>query len=126
MKKFLILLLLSLTVISYSKPTNNKNSDLTRVYDTLEITRPVFTDEKAQKFADDYAEIVYGVSKIISQNKGSQGNLKMTEQYMKKINDLNSRTPGILNGLNSDDLQTMTEYTGEISLVLNSLLMSLY
>ena len=123
MKKFLIILLLSLTVISYSKSANNKNSDLTKVYDTLEITRPVFTNEKAQKFADDYAEIIYGISNIISQNKGYQGT---TEQYMKKLNDLNSRTPGILNGLNSDDLQTMTEYTGEISLVLNSLLMSLY
>ena len=121
MKKFLIILLLSLTVISYSKSANNKNSDLTKVYDTLEITRPVFTNEKAQKFADDYAEIIYGISNIISQNKGSQGT---TEQYMKKLNDLNSRTPGIIKELDSEDLQTMAEYTGEISLVLNSLLMS--
>ena len=121
MKKFLIILLLSLTVISYSKSANNKNSDLTKVYDTLEITRPVFTNEKAQKFADDYAEIIYGISKIISQNKGYQGT---TEQYMKKLNDLNSRTPGIIKELDSEDLQTMAEYTGEISLVLNSILMS--
>ncbi len=121
MKKFLIILLLSLTVISYSKSANNKNSDLTKVYDTLEITRPVFTNEKAQKFADDYAEIIYGISNIISQNKGSQGT---TEQYMKKLNDLNSRTPGIIKELDSEDLQTMAEYTGEISLVLNSILMS--
>ena len=121
MKKFLIILLLSLTVISYSKSANNKNFDLTKVYDTLEITRPVFTNEKAQKFADDYAEIIYGISNIISQNKGSQGT---TEQYMKKLNDLNSRTPGIIKELDSEDLQTMAEYTGEISLVLNSLLMS--
>ncbi len=121
MKKFLIILLLSLTVISYSKSANNKNSDLTKVYDTLEITRPVFTNEKAQKFADDYAEIIYGISNIIFQNKGSQGT---TEQYMKKLNDLNSRTPGIIKELDSEDLQTMAEYTGEISLVLNSILMS--
>ncbi len=121
MKKFLIILLLSLTVISYSKSANNKNFDLTKVYDTLEITRPVFTNEKAQKFADDYAEIIYGISNIISQNKGSQGT---TEQYMKKLNDLNSRTPGIIKELDSEDLQTMAEYTGEISLVLNSILMS--
>ncbi len=121
MKKFLIILLLSLTVISYSKSANNKNTDLTKVYDTLEITRPVFTNEKAQKFADDYAEIIYGISNIISQNKGSQGT---TEQYMKKLNDLNSRTPGIIKELDSEDLQTMAEYTGEISLVLNSILMS--
>ena len=58
---------------------------------------------------------------IISQNKGSQGT---TEQYMKKLNDLNSRTPGIIKELDSEDLQTMAEYTGEISLVLNSILMS--
>ena len=121
MKKFLIILLLSLTVISYSKSANNKNSDLTKVYDTLEITRLVFTNEKAQKFADDYAEIIYGISNIISQNKGYQGT---TEQYMKKLNDLNSRTPGIIKELDSEDLQTMAEYTGEISLVLNSILMS--
>ena len=121
MKKFLIILLLSLTVISYSKSANNKNSDLTKVYDTLEITRPVFTNEKAQKFADDYAEIIYGISNIISQNKGYQGT---TEQYMKKLNDLNSRAPGIIKELDSEDLQTMAEYTGEISLVLNSILMS--
>ena len=121
MKKFLIILLLSLTVISYSKSANNKNSDLTKVYDTLEITRPVFTNEKAQKFADDYAEIIYGISNIISQNIKSQGT---TEQYMKKLNDLNSRTPGIIKELDSEDLQTMAEYTGEISLVLNSILMS--
>ena len=58
---------------------------------------------------------------IISQNKGYQGT---TEQYMKKLNDLNSRTPGIIKELDSEDLQTMAEYTGEISLVLNSILMS--
>ena len=121
MKKFLIILLLSLTVISYSKSANNKNSDLTKVYDTLEITRPVFTNEKAQKFADDYAEIIYGISNIISQNKGYQGT---TEQYMKKLNDLNSRTPGIIKELDSEDLQTMAEYTGAISFVLHIILMS--
>ena len=43
---------------------------------------------------------------------------------MKKLNDLNSRTPGIIKELDSEDLQTMAEYTGEISLVLNSILMS--
>ena len=120
MKKFLILLLLSLTMLSYSKSTNS--SDITKIYDYLEVTRPVFSSEKAQKFADDYTEMVYGLSKISSQSKSGQVNSKSLDQYMRKLNDLNSRGSSVLNGLDSEDLQTMTDYMGEMILVMNGIL----
>ncbi len=118
MKKILVVLFLSLTMISFTKSFYGKEESLPTIYNEMQIKRPKLSGKTAQNIADDFTRIIYELLSDLSVAPREE-HQELSDYYNDKLAAFMSETEKKQHQVSKKDGEILFEHINQLSEIIN-------
>ena len=118
MKKILVVLFLSLTMISFTKSFYGKEESLSNIYNEMQIKRPKLSGKTAQNIADDFTRIIYELLSDLSVAP-KEDHEELAVYYNDKLTTFMSETEKKQHQVSKKDGAILLEHINQLNGIIN-------